>query len=142
MFFSKSDFFKQDNYTLLLKRSSVQNILSYLEIPENNILKAYDYFSIYPDKFDGATIVKDLCSIRDLDLAALEHDYNYIVLLSKYKGLKWLQKKIQYDWLYGKRMEQLGKGIYPYNRSIALIITTPIYWFIKLLANQPKIINV
>lgn len=133
MFWSKSNFFKQDQDTLSGLKNIVSSILFHLNVPENNILKAYDFFTKNPTKFDGATIVKDLVSIRGLDLAALEHDYNYIVELPKYKGISWLKKKIEFDWLYGKRMEQLGKGIYPYNRSIGLILSTPIYWIIKKL---------
>jgi hypothetical protein len=57
------------------------------------------------------------------------HDYQYIVQLPKYKGIKWLVKKIEFDWRYGRNMELLGKGItIPYSRTIALILSTFFYW--------------
>lgn len=131
MFWSKSDFFKQNIETLIKKRKEVIFLLDAKEISSKYYLSAFDYFVINPTEFDGATIVKDLKDIKGLDLSAMVHDYQYIVELTKYKGISWLKVKTRMDWNYGRSMELLGKGIYPYTRSIGLIISTPIYWVIK-----------
>ena len=68
--------------------------------------KAFEYFCENPNKFDGATIVKDLCHIPGLDLNAMLHDYHYIV----YKCGCDLYMKRKADWLYAKEMERTGKG--------------------------------
>jgi hypothetical protein len=134
MFWSKSDFFKQTPFDLQREK---QNIVSLLEIRDlkhiiSGFLEAYDYFVANPTEYDGATIVKDLHDIKGLDLSAMMHDFNYIVELPNYRGFSWLKAKIKFDWLYGKNMEMLGKGItIPYSRSIGLIISTPIYWVYK-----------
>lgn len=129
MFGSKSYFFKQSISVLNDKRRQVINILTYKNIFINTFLDAYDFFVLNPDKFDGATIVKDLNDIKGLDLSSMKHDYNYIVNLTKHKGFDWLIYKIEYDIEYGKDMEKLGKGIItPYLRVLGLIITTPVYW--------------
>ena len=131
MFWSKSDFFKQSKLDLKFKRDFVSDILNYKGLKNDYFLKAYDYFVVNPTEFDGATIIKDLNDIQDLDLSALVHDYQYIVELPKHKGLKWLKEKTKMDWLYGRNMELLGKGIWtPYLRAILLILITPIYCII------------
>ena len=40
--------------------------------------KAFTYFRTFPHKYDGATIVKDLNDLPNLDLDAMLHDYEYL----------------------------------------------------------------
>lgn len=131
MFWSRNSFFKQSKATLKTLRHQVSTILVFKSIEQVRFLTAFDFFVFNPSEFDGATIVKDLDDLPNLDLSAMVHDYYYIKILPHYKGLKWLKEKIKMDWQYGKDMELLGKGItIPYSRAIGLILTTPIYWLI------------
>lgn len=107
------------------------DIVLYLELKDQNVdyyIEAYDYFLDHPTEYDGATIVKDLIDVY-IDLPAMRHDYDYVVNLKKYKGLKWIVKKLTYDFDYGKNIEKMGKGIWtPYMRSFGLWLSTPLYW--------------
>ncbi len=132
IFNKESYFFKQDKQTLIQKRNEVKALLRFKGIDNSMFLKAYDFFVANPKQFDGATIVKDLNDIKGLDLAALVHDYRYLVDLPRYKGLKWFKIKTKYDFEYGRNMELLGKGIYHYIRFIALFLSTPFYLIYKL----------
>lgn len=132
MFGSRNNFFKKPKAQLRAYRNKVLTLLSYKAMDSSKFLKAYDYFVFNPEQFDGATIVKDLDDLPNLDLSALVHDYDYIVELPKYKRIKWLVEKTKMDWQYARNMELLGKGItIPYARALGLIIITPIYWLIK-----------
>ena len=81
MFWSKDSTFKKSKQELNIIR---KNIKTYLHIKERKIsdiseyLNAFDYFIEHPTEFDGATIVKDLVDIGELDLDAMVHDYDYI----------------------------------------------------------------
>lgn len=136
IFNKESYFFKQDKQTLINKRNEVIALLRFKGVDDSLFLKAYDFFVDNPKEFDGATIVKDLNDIKGLDLAALVHDYRYIIDLPKYKGLKWLKIKTKYDFEYGRNMELLGKGIYYYNRFIALLLSTPFYIIYKIFSKK------
>ena len=131
MFGSRNNFFKKSKEQLRAYRNKVLIVLNYKDINNSKFIKAYDYFVYNPKQFDGATIVKDLDDLPNLDLSALVHDYEYIVELPKYKRFKWLKEKTKIDWRYARNMELLGKGItIPYARAIGLIIITPLYWLI------------
>jgi hypothetical protein len=122
---SKNDFFKKDKYQLLslkmevykllfIKRRNHKEILEYLE--------AFDYFIEHPDKYDGATIVQDLCDIPRLDLDAMLHDYEYIV-----KGAnRDFVKKWKSDLKYIQYMQKNGKGL-RIIRMIALTLIGIVY---------------
>ena len=59
---------KEMNHLLNIKSRSKEDI---------NLYKiSFNYFRSYPDQFDGATIVKDLVDIGELDLDAMVHDYD------------------------------------------------------------------
>jgi len=83
---------------LLLKGRSIEDIIEYK--------RAFAYFRIFPFKFDGATIVKDLNDLPNLDLDAMLHDYEYIQGANKDFIKKWYC-----DMRYIKNMEKNGKGI-------------------------------
>ena len=79
---SKSNFFLQDRETLAEKRHQIIMVLRFkgLNTAEiNKFTQAYDYFRNNPKKFDGATIVKDLHDIKELDLKAMLHDYECLM---------------------------------------------------------------
>mgnify|MGYP003643492217 CR=1 FL=1 len=139
MFWSRNNFFSQNDFTLAKKRIHVKRVCDYKGIDATRYLESYDFFLANRDQFDGATIVKDLDDINNLDFSALRHDFEYSVELKKRKGLKWLCYKIKIDWKYGRDMEVLGKGIItPYSRAIGLIISTPIYLAILLFRKKAK----
>jgi hypothetical protein len=83
---------------LLLKGRSLEDIVKYK--------RAFEYFRIFPHKFDGATIAKDLNDLPNLDLDAMLHDYEYLQGANKSFIKKWRS-----DFRYIKNMERNGKGI-------------------------------
>lgn len=121
---SKNHFFKQSKEALLYKRAFVNSLLEIkgYSVEQTNIyLKVYDYFSLNPKDFDGATLVKDLCDMPDLDLDAMLHDYHYLVCNV---GVN-VALKSKADFLYAKGNERKGKGIYSaYSRFLGLTITS------------------
>ena len=77
-------FFRQPLDVLVEKRKDVIEYLRIKGIDAETYLKAYDYFTIHTEEFDGATIVKDLDDLPDLPLAAMVHDWQYLYILPKY----------------------------------------------------------
>ena len=136
MFWSRDDTFKKSKTELDILR---KNIKAYLHIKERKMsdiseyLNAFDYFRNKPDKFDGATIVKDLVDIGELDLDAMVHDYDYINGANRNFIKKW-----KADIKYIKNMERNGKGIRVFRLLLLTIIGIVFvpYCFIK-----NKIIN-
>lgn len=120
---SENHFFTQDKATLNLKRDYVWKLLTmkgYCNDAVAIYLRAYDYFSINPAEFDGATLVKDLCDIPDLDLDAMYHDYCYII----YNVASSVSMKFRADKLYAIGNEYKGKGKYPsWSRFIGLTLS-------------------
>ena len=107
MFFSKDNTFyksKEELEYLLI------DIIKILTIKKNKNIEqyiiAFNYFVNNPSKFDGATIVKDLVDIEELDLDAMVHDYEYINGANRNFIKKW-----NADIRYIKNMEANGKGI-------------------------------
>lgn len=119
---SKNHFFTQPKEILKRKRLEVSFLLSYKGYSYEQIeiyLNAYDFFTIMPSEFDGATIVKDLMDIIDLDLDAMLHDYQYIA----YGIAASFSLKFKADWLYAKGQEHKGKGQYSaFSRFLGLTI--------------------
>jgi len=128
---SKNYFFYQLNSVLYKKRLELRQTLSYFGIQDLTIwLNAYDYFCLYPHKYDGATIVKDLATIQGLDACAMVHDYRYLHI-EKWWSINGLKSKLKADLEYGKNMELTGKGsITAYTRTSLLWISTPFYYLI------------
>ena len=120
MFWSRDDTFKKSKTELDILR---KNIEAYLHIKERKMsdisdyLNAFDYFTIHSDKFDGATIVKDLVDIGELDLDAMVHDYDYINGANRNFIKKW-----KADIKYIKNMERNGKGIRVFRLLLLTII--------------------
>ena len=109
MFWSK-------NNTFFKSKSDLDNLYYDMEVilrikgrSETDILKykkAFNYFRTFPYKFDGATIVKDLNDLPNLDLDAMLHDYEYLCGANKSFTLKLIS-----DYSYIRNMEKNGKGI-------------------------------
>ena len=120
MFWSKDDTFKKSKQELDILR---KNVKAYLHIKERKMsdisdyLNAFDYFTVHSDKFDGATIVKDLVDIGELDLDAMVHDYDYINGANRNFIKKW-----KADIKYIKNMERNGKGIRVFRLLLLTII--------------------
>lgn len=117
---SKSNFFKQDKQTLALRYYDLELLL---KITNTNslysrlYLQAFNFFLGNPEKFDGATIVKDLCIIPRLDTSAMLHDYLYV----HFNVSTSLKYKFLVDLIYAKEIERLGGGIYSaYSRFLGL----------------------
>jgi len=90
--------FKNMQELLTIKNRSLEDIWLYK--------KAFLYFRSNPYKFDGATIVKDLNDLPNLDLDAMVHDWQYLTGANKS-----FVKKYKADLYYIRNMEKNGKGI-------------------------------
>ena len=120
MFWSKDDTFKKSKQELDILRKNVKVYLNIKERKMSDIsdyLNAFDYFTVHSDKFDGATIVKDLVDIGELDLDAMVHDYDYINGANRNFIKKW-----KADIKYIKNMERNGKGIRVFRLLLLTII--------------------
>ena len=105
---SKSDFFKQDRETLAEYRYQLRMMLKYKGRSEEDIdfyIEAYDFFCRFTTKFDGATIVKDLCDLPKLDIDAMVHDYECLIGANR-NFVKWFKSA----WNYFENMRKNGKG--------------------------------
>ena len=127
MLLSKNSFFKQKDFVLKRKREIVKKYLELKEVDTSIYLEAYDYFCENKLDFDGATIVKDLDDIPELDLNAMVHDYRYLTDFGAIKKFKW-------DWEYFQGMAKLGKG-YRTGRYIALTLSSILFTPYKSLKN-------
>ena len=142
MFWSRDDTFKKSKQELDILR---KNVKAYLNIKERNksdisdYLNAFDYFTVHSDKFDGATIVKDLVDIGELDLDAMVHDYDYINGANRNFIKKW-----KADIKYIKNMERNGKGIRVFRLlllTIIGIVFVPYCYFKFKLKNNKKYLH-
>ena len=142
MFWSKDDTFKKSKQELDILR---KNVKAYLHIKERKMsdisdyLNAFDYFTVHSDKFDGATIVKDLVDIGELDLDAMVHDYDYINGANRNFIKKW-----KADIKYIKNMERNGKGIRVFRLfllTIIGIVFVPYCYFKFKLKNNKKYLH-
>lgn len=119
---SKSTYFSNPLLKLKTDRMSINFLLlikGYNQEQADVYLKAFDYFTEDPTDFDGATVVKDLVDIPNLDLDAMLHDYHYSV----YKVASSFISKFRTDWIYAKGQERKGKGQYSsFTRFIGLTI--------------------
>jgi hypothetical protein len=119
---SKSTYFSNSLLKLQTDRMNISFLLLIKGYKQNQVdvyLKAFDYFTKYPNDFDGATVVKDLIDIPGLDLDAMLHDYHYSI----YKVSSSFTYKFRTDWIYAKGQEKKGKGQYSsFTRFIGLTI--------------------
>jgi hypothetical protein len=137
---SKNSFFEQSREVLLEKRQLLELVLKDRNIPKETrkrVLEIYGIFKNYPNiyKFDGATIVADIDTIKGLDVPAMVHDYDYQI--AQYRGFwYYVKEKFKADVNYGKLMRLLGVSwLTGWTRVICLIISTPI-WLLILSFNK------
>ena len=128
MFFSRNSFFKQPVDILAAKREEVKTLLNLKGIDSTDYMLAYDFFCNNIEEFDGATIVKDLNDIPELDLNAMLHDYRYITDFGALKKFKW-------DLEYFEGMNKLGKG-YRLGRYLGLTISSIFFTPFKLIKGK------
>jgi len=139
MFWSKSKFFKRPRKELLHDRVWLIESLERMRLDVEYFIEAYDYFIDHPEDYDGATVVKDLKDFVGIDLSATRHDYDYLIELKKRRWFNWIGYKMRADFMYGKNMENLGKGIWtPYTRVFFLWVSTPIYLLVLWGGNLKK----
>lgn len=133
---SKSKFFEQSQEVLAEKRQLLIKVLEDRNIDKKEqsyILDIYNIFcqlnSIF--KFDGATIVADIDTIKGLDVSAMVHDFEYQI--AQHKGfLYYLKSKIKADIDYAKRMRKLGVSwLTAWVRVFFLLLSTP-FWILLL----------
>ena len=98
-----------------------------------HFILAFDLFRDYPNiyKFDGATIVADIYTIKGLDVSAMVHDLEY--QLAQHKGFWfYLKAKLKADVEYGKNMRALGVSwLTAWTRVFFLLLSTP-FWILLL----------
>ena len=142
MFWSRDDTFFESKIELSILRLKIQKLLKIKNRSHDDIelyLSAFDYFRKYPDKFDGATIVKDLVDIGELDLDAMVHDYEYLIGANRNFVKKW-----KADYRYIQNMEKNGKGIRVFRffiLTIIGIIFVPYCFFKYKLKNNKKYLD-
>ncbi|WP_445458417.1 hypothetical protein [Flavobacterium sp. HNIBRBA15423] len=113
------------------------NVLNDFDIRAGDIeiwLEAYDAFwkNAQIFKFDGATIVYDLDTIKDLDAPAMVHDYEYQLLRNK-GFIIYLRGKLKADANYGKNMRKVGiTWLTAWSRVSLLVLSTPIWLLILI----------
>ena len=116
---SKSKFFEQDEYALEMFREKMVILLQIKNRTQaeiSNYCAAYDFFCKFTTKFDGATFVKDLHDLPNLDLDAMLHDYECLTGSNRnYKS--WYIAV----WNYYENQRKQGKGNRP-GRLIGLSI--------------------
>lgn len=106
---SKSDFFFSSEEVL---KKTKKDMLNYLELHNTNeetiklYLDSYNFFIKNPTKFDGATILKDVEVIPNLDIWAMIHDYMYI----HYKAAANFKYKYYSDYIFSKELERTGQS--------------------------------
>lgn len=144
---SSSKFFLQSREVLLQKRNLLELVLkdrNLSKIQRNTILSIFDNFAKYPTiyKFDGATIVADIDTIKGLDVSAMVHDYDY--LSAQHKGFWYYVKaKLKADVNYAKLMRLLGiSWLTAWTRCTALVISTPIWLILLSLKGKFKRISI
>lgn len=105
---SKSSFFLQDENTLNVYENDMYTLLVLKGRTKAEIkqyMDAFDFFRNFTTKFDGATIVKDLCDLPKLDLDAMVHDYECLIGANR-NLIKWFKSA----WNYFENMRKNGKG--------------------------------
>lgn len=125
-FYQKDDILIRDRKLLIhILRAKLFNSLQIVIC-----LQAFDYFYKNPSKYDGATLVKDLCILDGLDVAAMLHDWFYI----HFNTAANIYYKILSDILYGRVMTRMGFEKHHEKKRVTGLIATshlfmPIVWY-------------
>ena len=129
---SSSDFFLQNN--LSEKINLLENILKdygFSNLRKYYIINCFKYFRLYPKEFDGATIVKDITQIKNLDVPAMAHDFAYI-------NAKNIKDRLRADWNYAQDYRQFDvPWTIAYSRmALLMFINITGIYFIKNLIKK------
>jgi len=91
---STSNYFEQSKANLSLGKEDMMWLLNnrgFTEDQQDYFVLAYEYFCLFPDKYDGATQSQDLIDVLSrqesfdgLELSAMLHDWIYIFLKARY----------------------------------------------------------
>ena len=134
IFRSKSNFFLQPGKSveerrkfLSEKRKDVDTLLTIwgYELSQRHIyLVAYDYFTLFPTEYNGASMTEELCDIPGLDLDAMLHDYIYVALKA---SVSW-KYQVLADKLFRSEMRRRSKSSWNGGyRYVMLLLKTP-FW--------------
>lgn len=138
-FKSKNTFFEQDRETLAIKRQYLVKVLDDFKVKNaNDWLDVYDAFKNYKKyyQYDGATIVKDIPTIKGYDAPAANHDFAYINL--DWFTWKGFSQKFRVDYIYGKDMRSLDIAYTTaWSRVLLLWLSTP-FWYLMLIIKRKK----
>lgn len=132
---SSNNFFFQSPIILSEKRKDVEQLLFIKGYSEEQIdiyLQAFDYFTVKPKDFDGATFVNDLIDVPGsygfdgLDLDAMLHDWHYLY----FKVGSSFKYKEMADKIFRDGIKKKGKGkANAKKRFKGLLIVSPIIIF-------------
>lgn len=123
-----SSFFKKQYWELLEKKLILIYLLNdfnFNKYEVNNFVKAFEFFEEFPDKFDGATVVRDFYILNGLDVCAMIHDYMYV----KYNLPVNFLNKIKADYIYCKYLRKFNISWWSVwaVRFCGLVASSPIY---------------
>ena len=131
-----NNFFNQSRDKLADKRKLLIDVLEDRNLSDKEILYIIDVYNHFTQKntifkFDGATIVADFDTIKDLDVSAMCHDFEYII--AQHKGFWfYLKSKLKADIEFGKRMRKLGvTWLNAWVRVFFLLLSTP-FWILLI----------
>lgn len=109
---SKNNFFFLPKEELEIAKNKMIANLKNLGRDEDYIDKcivSYDWFSNNPERYDGSTIVLDLCTIyhkgEGLEVESMNHDYDWIHGANRNFFKCWKS-----NWVYYKDLKRNGKG--------------------------------
>jgi len=127
LFASSSNFFHEQYNMIVEGKKNMDAMLQIWGYEANErefYTKAFDYFVINPEHYDGASMTEDLYDIPGLDIDAMLHDYLYV-------GLN-CSASLKYMWLSDKliRSEMRRRGKSSWNtgyRFVALVLKTPFF---------------
>lgn len=143
---SENLFFYQDPEKLKEHRKNLIKVLKLQTRTDEDIKRytnAFDYFVKNPHKYDGDTVVRDLPTLRSVDLdkngrqyrlsaESMEHDYIWCL----YPTNLWV--KLKSNWDYMIELLRNGKGLH-LDRFIGLTIITPFHTLYKMIIKYNKI---
>ena len=79
---SKNNYFFQSNEKLIEDLQLVEMLYKNFEIEFESFHKAWIYFKLNPNEYNGTSIINDRWFIKGLEPLSVEHDYNWIMAKS------------------------------------------------------------
>ena len=112
---------KLEDYNLILELYENFGIDNYL------FIKAWDYFCLYPEDYNGTSVINDRWFIKNLEPLSVTHDYNWITAESLRELLESnLQycndlRKVNTNWLWVWGFVFIGLNLVSLFKSIKYI---------------------